>query len=102
VSDDRTLQSELFEVIVYLVSSAVTSTTETPELATYRMIDAAQRLMAISTDRVPDDFLADARAQWQDNNMLVVSDQQEYLRWLDGLARSFVQETLARSAGELS
>ncbi|MTD15013.1 hypothetical protein GIS00_13800 [Nakamurella sp. YIM 132087] len=98
MSEQPTLEQELFEVIVYLVSSSVTSMTETPELATFRMIDAAERLMAISTSRLPDDFLTAARADWEAHKMLVVSDQPEYLRWLDGYARSFVRKTLELAA----
>jgi len=94
---DDACRDELFAVITHLVSSSVTSLRETPALAAYRMIDAADRLSRIlSKDGPSDEFLEWAHREFEENTPLAMSDQAAFLAWLHDYARGFVRTTLAR------
>lgn len=96
------LDREIFEVITYLVSSAPTSLQETPSLAAFRMLDAAQRLMALvekSDAFGPDEFLRSAQSEYLDNFNFVMTDQARFNAWLAEYVQSFTREALQRARG---
>lgn len=97
--DGSALDQELFEVITHLVSSAPTSLGETPSLAAFRMVDGANRLMALAerNDAFTDDaFLAEARADYLAHFNLVMTDQVAFEAWLGEYVRTFTREALRR------
>lgn len=94
---DENLTEELTKVVVYLVASAPTSLEETPTLAAYRMLDAADRLIALLTaDGVDDEFLASAQEEFRANSALAMTDQSAFLIWLDAYARAFARQSITR------
>lgn len=100
MADSRpTLDQELFEVITHLVSSAPTSLEETPSLAAFRMVDGANRLMALaerSEAFADDEFLREARADYLAHFNLVMTDQVAFEAWLGEYVRTFTLEALRR------
>jgi hypothetical protein len=97
---DDDLREDTFKIIVHLVSSSVTSLPETPTLASYRMIDGADRLIRMLSERgAADEFLTWAHEEFVANVPLAMSDQAAFLTWLDGYARAFARESVARHTG---
>lgn len=99
MADD--LNRKLFEVITHLVTSAPTSLEETPTLAAFRMVDAANRLMSLVEDSATgesDEFLRQARADYQAHRDLVMTDQAGFEAWLADYVRSFTREARSRAA----
>lgn len=96
------LDRDIFDVITYLVSSAPTSIQETPSLAAFRMLDAAQRLMTLveqSDAFEPDEFLRSAQSEYLENFNFVMTDQERFNTWLATYVQSFAREALHRARG---
>lgn len=103
MADD--LNSALFEVITHLVTSAPTSLEETPTLAAFRMVDAANRLMSLVEDGTTggsDEFLQQARAEYQAHRDLVMTDQAAFETWLADYVRTFTREARSRASSPSS
>lgn len=95
------LNQDMFEVITHLVSSAPTSLEETPTLAAFRMVDAANRLMALAgqSDAFQDDeFLRTARAEYLAHFNLIMTDPDAFEAWLAEYVRTFTSEALRRAS----
>ncbi len=93
------LDREMFKVITHLVSSAPVSLDETPILAAFRMVDGANRLMALAEESdafAEDDFLTAARQDYLAHFNLVMTDQVAFEAWLMDYVRSFTTEALRR------
>ncbi|MCW2577851.1 MAG: hypothetical protein JWR28_508 [Modestobacter sp.] len=94
------LDQQLFQVVTHLVSSAPVSLDETPILAAFRMVDGANRLIALAegSDSFGEDaFLAEARADYLAHFNLVMTDQVAFESWLTGYVRRFTKEALRRA-----
>ena len=94
------LNQELFKVVTHLVSSAPVSLDETPILAAFRMVDGANRLIALaqSSDAfAADEFLAAMREDYLAHFALVMTDQVAFEAWLDGYVRRFTKEAFRRT-----
>jgi hypothetical protein len=93
---------ELFDIVLYLVNSAPTSLGETPSLAAFRMMDAADRLLAVlqrtATDPEQRTFLDEARADYDSHYNLVMTDQDAFKRWLPDFVRRCTEEGMRRAA----
>jgi hypothetical protein len=91
--------TELFKIITYLVNSAPLSLEETPQLAAFRLADAANRLMVLVTENdelATDEFLEAAHADFLAHFNLVMTDQPAFEAWLADAARRFTLETRRR------
>jgi hypothetical protein len=97
------LEREMFKVITHLVSSAPVSLDETPILAAFRMVDGANRLMALAEQSeafAQDDFLTAARQDYLAHFSLVMTDQVAFEAWLMEYVRGFTKEALRRVSTE--
>jgi hypothetical protein len=97
------LDREMFKVITHLVSSAPVSLDETPILAAFRMVDGANRLMALAEQSdafAEDEFLVAARQDYLAHFNLVMTDQVAFEAWLMEYVRGFTKEALRRVTTE--
>jgi Family of unknown function (DUF6092) len=97
------LDDELFRVVTYLIGSASTAVAETLPLASYRLLDAATRLIAMaeSHDALSSDtFLTHIREEIADHGTMVMWDQAGFLRWLPTLEHEMVHEARERNLSE--
>jgi hypothetical protein len=97
------LDREMFKVITHLVSSAPVSLDETPILAAFRMVDGANRLMALAEESdafAEDEFLVAARQDYLAHFNLVMTDQVAFEAWLMEYVRGFTKEALRRVTTE--
>lgn len=95
-------EDPLFELAVYLVASARLTLEEPVVYASFRLVEAALRVIdARSATKQPeDDFLARERRALEDGKLLMVDDPGGYAVWLDGILRAFAAEARVRNAGE--
>jgi len=94
------LNQELFKVVTHLVSSAPVSLDETPILAAFRMVDGANRLIALAQNSdafAADEFLDAMRQDYLAHFALVMTDQVACEAWRDGYVRRFTKEALRRA-----
>lgn len=101
MAQESRVEADLFDVVVYLVNSAPTSLGETPSLAAFRMVDAADRLLRI-LEQTSDDpqelaFVSAARADFDEHHHLVMTDQEAFQRWLPDLVRRVTEEAMRRA-----
>ena len=97
------LDDELFRVVTYLIGSAGTAVGETLPLASYRLLDAATRLVAMTESHdglSSDTFLTHIREEIAKHRTMVMWDQAGFLRWLPTLEREMVREARQRNLGE--
>lgn len=97
------LDDELFRVVTYLIGSASTAVAETLPLASFRMLEAATRLIAMaeSHDALGSDpFLTHIRDDIAEHRTMVMWDQAGFLRWLPTLEHQMVREARQRNLGE--
>ncbi|MFI6290838.1 DUF6092 family protein [Nonomuraea sp. NPDC050790] len=111
---DERLSRALHETVTVLVCSAPLAFDETRLLSAFRMLDAADRLMAIMTDHLEtavdgsgvagglggDGFLARARADFADHRMLAMTDQAAFTDWLSRYVAEFCAQALRRTRAE--
>lgn len=104
MSQPTKVEQDLYDIVVYLVNSAPTSLGETPSLAAFRMVDAANRLLSVLQQvSDPEDteqatFLATARADYEAHYNLVMTDQDAFQRWLPDFVRLCTEEAMRRAA----
>ncbi len=90
----------LFEFVLYLIASARLSLDELPVLGSFRLVEAAGRIIDVA-ERIPglhsDDFLRDIRATIERSKMKVMLDREGYLSDLTDVATSLAAEAVRRS-----
>ena len=86
----------LLEFVVYLVSCARLSLEEPVIYGSFRLIEAASRLIAALDPDESDPFLARQRSLIETNKLLMIDHQAEYRSWLDELLRGIVAEAKRR------
>lgn len=89
------MDQKLFEVVTYLVTSAPTAYDETPALASFRMADAANRLLALMGD---DEFVNHAREEFQAHLNEVMTNQPAFREWLTEYVKTFTKEAVRRNS----
>lgn len=94
--------ADLVAVITHLVCSAPTSISETPTLAGFRLVDAANRIAAILLehgDLEPADraYLQATADGFRDHFNLAMTDQDAFARWLDDHARLATRAAMERA-----
>jgi hypothetical protein len=87
----------LFELVVYLVSCARLSLEEPVIYGSFRLIEAASRIVAALDPDQSDPFLARQRSLIEANKLLMIDHQAEYRSWLDDLLRNIVAEAKRRA-----
>ena len=90
----------LFEFILYLVASARLSLDELPTLGSFRLAEAASRLIE-AAEEIPglrsDEFLRSARDSIDGSKMKVMIDREGYRDFLTDLATDMAAEAVRRS-----
>ena len=93
----------LFDFILYLVTSARTCLDERAIYGSFRLIEAASRLIE-AAEEVPglnvDDFLRTQRTSIDRNKARMMLEKDAYRQWLTDLATGLASESLNRSMGE--
>lgn len=86
-----------FRLATFLVTAARDVVDEPAIYAPFRMIDAVDRLIA---GQFEDDFLREIQPELEREKVKVMSDRDEFLAWLDGLAARFAAELKRRNLEE--
>ena len=91
---------EVFKLVAYMVSSAALIPEETFALASFRLLDAASRLIeahdAAGNER-RDAFLADILQQFQAHFNDVMLDEDRFLAWTRQLSAQVTREARVRN-----
>ena len=90
----------LFELAVYLVSSARLSLEEPVVYGSFRLVEAILRVIdtdAVLNGEAADGFLQERRAEIDTEKLRMIEDHEGYRAWLDSLLREFAAETKRRS-----
>jgi hypothetical protein len=97
---ERSASDALFDLALYLVCSARLAVDENLGLASFRLTEAASRLIAAAADLgvAPDDFLERERGALDTEKMKVMHDLPGYVAALDEIQARFVAETKRRNA----
>ncbi|WUI02621.1 DUF6092 family protein [Spirillospora sp. NBC_00431] len=89
--------ANLFGLATHMVSSAPLAFDETPVLGAFRLLDAANRLMALAD---ADEFLAEAHADYLAHMSLAMTDQAAFRQWMSDYVARFAREALRRTMEE--
>src|SRR3954470_608886 len=97
---ERNASEALFDLALYLVCSARLAVDEHLRLASFRLAEAASRLIAAAADLGVDagDFLQREQAAIDVEKMKVMHDLPGYVAALDEIQARFVGETKRRNA----
>jgi hypothetical protein len=101
VPNDDHLDSDLFRIVVYLVSSASSMPEFTLELASLMQVDAVQRLIAMAQRSAAfraDPFLAAIGTECDLHKEKVMHDPVAFREWITDLERRVVVEARTRGA----
>ncbi|MFC1960828.1 DUF6092 family protein [Chloroflexota bacterium] len=95
-------EDDLYKVLSFLVSSAHLCVVEPKLYGTFRLIDAASRLTesVLQEGQLPDDeFLSTFKAETDKGAVLLMTDEQAYIQYLEDMTRMLAKEMKRRSAG---
>ena len=98
-------EENLYELLSFLVSSAHLCVTEPRYYGTFRLIDAACRLIgfALESEQLEDDqFLREFKGDADRNKFLLVTDEEGYFRFLEDATRRVAKEMKRRASAEQS
>jgi len=98
----RTLltEEELYELLSFLVSSAHLLVNEPENYGSFRLIDAACRLVgfALEGGRLEDDqFLREFKEYADQKKLLLMTDQEAFLQYLEDATRDVAREMKRRA-----
>jgi hypothetical protein len=94
-------EEELYEVLSFLVSSAHLCVTEPRFYGTFRLIDAACRLigLALESGKLEDDqFLREFKEDADERKFLLMTDEEGYFRFLEDATRKMAKEMKRRTS----
>lgn len=94
-------EEEAFELVVYLVSAAELTLLEPELYGSFRLIDAASRLLTPLTERGPASrraFYEELKSEIDRRKVLMMSDKHAYLEFVRGLPAALAAELRSRSA----
>jgi hypothetical protein len=97
-------EEDLYEVLSFLVSSAHLCVTEPRFYGTFRLIDAACRLIGLALDsgQLEDDqFLREFKEDADKRKFLLVTDEEGYFRFLEDATRKMAKEMKRRASAAL-
>jgi hypothetical protein len=93
-------EEDLYEMLSYLVTSAHLTVHEPRLYGTFRLIDAATRLMGFALDsgQVEDDsFLREFKENADERKMLQGEDDESYIQFLEEATRMLAKEMIRRA-----
>jgi hypothetical protein len=94
-------EDELYELLAHLIASAETCTHEPYYYGSFRLVDAASRLIALIEGRVSDDdreWLTGYRRRLDEAKLWMMSDRDAYFSFLGEMAGPLAERLKARSA----
>jgi hypothetical protein len=97
-------EEDLYEVLSFLVSSAHLCVTEPRFYGTFRLIDAASRLigLALESGQLEDDqFLRKFKEDADKGKFLLVTDEESYFQFLEDATRKMAKEMKRRASAAL-
>ena len=98
-------EEDLYEVLSFLVSSAHLCVTEPRLYGTFRLIDAASRLMgfALKGGQLEDDqFLHELKEDADKRKFSLMTDEEAYFQFLEDATRKMAKEMKRRAAAKRS
>ena len=93
-------EDDVLELLAFLVTSARLCVDEPKLYGTFRLVDAASRLLGfvLKSDQLDDKrFLQQLKGEIDEKKMWLVSDQKGYLKFLDDLTRKVARELKERA-----
>jgi hypothetical protein len=94
-----TTEEDLYELLSFLVSSAHLCVDEPKLYGTFRLVDAASRLIgfALKSGQLEDDqFLREFKEDVDKRKFLVTTDEEGYLQFLEDATRKMAKEMKRR------
>jgi hypothetical protein len=94
-------EEDLYEALSFLVTSAHLCVTEPRTYGTFRLIDAACRLIGLALESgglVDDQFLREFKEGADKGKLLMMTDEEGYFEFLEDATRKMAQE-MKRRAG---
>lgn len=88
---------EVFKIVAYMVSSAALVPEETFALASFRLLDAARRLIEARETASSDAFLAEIVQQFQAHFNEVMLDEDRFFAWTRQLCAQVTREARVRN-----
>jgi len=93
IDKDQLGSSDFFTLLAFLVTSARNCVEEPKLYGTFRLVDGASRLIEIlERAGVADEFVLDTRKKIEDNKYSVMSDKDEFIKFLDNLILDFADK----------
>ena len=104
MSDKLVLQEDdLYKLLSFMVSSAHLCVVEPKLYGTFRLIAAASRLAeaVLQEGQLPDDeFLQQFKAKTDEGAVLLMTDEQGYIQYLEDMTRLLAKEMKRRATAE--
>ncbi len=97
-------EDEVFELLAFLVSSARLCVDEPKLYGTFRLVDAASRLLGfvLQSDQVQDKrSVQQLKDEIDEKKFLMTTDQEGYVKFLDDLTRKVARELKKRASAAL-
>ena len=94
-------EEDLYEALSFLVSSAHLCVTEPTLYGTFRLVDAASRLIGLALESgglADDQFLREFKEDADRRKLLMMTDEEGYFQFLEDATRSMAKE-MKRRAG---
>ena len=98
-------EENVYELLSFLVSSAHLCVTEPRVYGTFRLIDAACRLIgfALEGGQLEDDqFLRELKEDGDQRKLLLTTDEEAYFEFLEDATRKMAKEMKRRASAEQS
>ena len=96
-------EEDLYELLSFLVSSAHLNVGEPRLYGSFRLIDAACRLVGFALESghlEGDAFLREFKEKADEKKLLMMTDEVRYLQFLEDATRDVAREMKARSAAD--
>ena len=97
-------EEDLYEVLSFLISSAHLCVTEPRFYGTFRLIDAACRLIGLALESgqlEADQFLREFKEDADKRKFLLMTDEEGYFRFLGDATRKMAKEMKRRASAAL-
>jgi hypothetical protein len=101
VNERRLLkEDEVYELLAFLVTSAELLVGEPHLYGTFRLIDAASRMMAFALEsgNLDDEFMSQFKGYVDTNKVLSISDEKAYVKFLEEASRMLARELKRRAS----
>jgi len=90
------LNSDFFNLLAFLVTSARNCIEEPKLYGPFRLVDGASRLIGILEEaHMADEFFVEVRKKIEDGKYSVMDDKSEFTKFLDDLTLDFVEKLKA-------